>query len=206
MAKKTKITIDGYNKTAEEYYKIVTKFEVLPELDQFLSFLNPCDSILDLGCGPGHHSDFFSSKGYEVIGIDLSPEMLEIAKKETPQVDFKVMDIQDLKFKENSFHGIWASASLLHVPKRKIKTVLSKIYKLLKKDGVFYLSLKKGRGSRIIKDDRYGGVNKYYVYYREDEIKRYLINAGFELIESKERAKRDKYDTNPWIHVFCKKK
>lgn len=74
MSRKTKITIDSYNKTAEEYYKIVTSFEVLPQLQEFINFLEKGDEILDLGCGPGHHSRVFSETGFKVTGIDLSKE------------------------------------------------------------------------------------------------------------------------------------
>ncbi len=205
MSKKTKITIDSYNKTAEEYYRIVTSFEVLPELEEFMNFLQPNDKILDLGCGPGHHSRVFSENGFQVTGIDLSKEMINIAKKEVPNVEFIVMDILKLKFKNSSFNGVWASASLLHVQKKLFQKTLKNLYNILSNKGVFYLSLKEGEGEEVIKDERYGGVDKFYSYFTSDRIESLLKDVGFKLVKTTKREKRHIYDTNPWIHIFCEK-
>lgn len=205
MSKTTKITIDSYNKTAEEYYKIVSSFELLPELEKFVSLIDENGIILDLGCGPGHHSRVFLESGFNVKGVDLSTEMIAIAKKEVVDGDFEVMDIQHLKFKSDSFDGIWASASLLHIPKNNLKIVLKNLYIILAKEGILYISLKKGFGSEILKDTRYGGVGKFYVYYQSEEIKNALNEVGFEIIDNLEKERRDYYDTNSWIHIFCKK-
>ena len=204
--KEKKITIESYNKTAEEYYKTVSSFELLPELETFINIVKPYGSILDLGCGPGHHSRVFLENEFQVDGIDLSTGMIAIAKKEVFSGNFQVMDILDLKFKKESFDGIWASASLLHIQKRNLKAVLKELKRLMVKDGVLYISLKKGAGSEVIKDNRYGGVNKYYVYYETEEIEKILIDLGFEIIEKEQKEMRSFYDTNPWIHLFCKKK
>ena len=205
MSKFREITINSYNKTAEAYYKIVSSFELLPELEIFINKVKKNGNILDLGCGPGHHSRVFVDNGFTVEGIDLSTEMIAIAKKEVTGANFQVMDILDLNFEKESFDGIWASASLLHIPKKNLKSVLNKLKSALTKEGVLYISLKKGEGSEILKDNRYGGVDKYYVYYRPEEINELLKIVGFEIIENEERSKRAIYDTNSWIHVFCKK-
>lgn len=205
MTKKKKITIDSYNKTAEEYYKIVTSFEVLPELEEFMNFLKVNDEILDLGCGPGHHSRIFYKNGFKVTGVDLSKEMINIAKKEIPEVEFQVMDILKLKFKKCSFNGVWASASLLHIQKKLLPKALEKIYNILCEKGIFYLSLKQGEGEELLKDKRYGGVDKFYSYFTSTDIEKNLKQAGFKIINISNREKRNIYDTNPWIHIFCTK-
>ena len=163
------------------------------------------DSVLDLGCGPGHHSRVFLENGFKIKGIDLSTEMIAIAQKEVLDGDFEVMDILDLKLESESFDGIWASASLLHIPKNKIKSVLKVLKRLLVQDGVLYISLKQGNGSEVIKDNRYHGVDKYYVYYQPEEINELLISVGFKIIEKEQKERRSFYDTNPWIHIFSKK-
>lgn len=205
MSKKGKITIESYNKTAEEYYKIVTSFEVLPQLKEFVNLVRPEGNILDLGCGPGHHSKIFVDTGFNVTGIDLSNEMIELAKKEEPRAAFIKMDITHLKFKKKSFDGIWASASLLHIPKNKIGEALNKIYSILRADGTFYISLKEGKGEESIQDDRYGGVEKFYSYYQVSEIKALLENIGFNILKFDKVKPRKDYDTNSWIHLICKK-
>lgn len=206
MKPKSKITIESYNKTAEEYYKIVTSFEILPELEKFINLIPKKGNILDLGCGPGHHSRVFVDNGFNVEGIDLSTEMISIAKKKVSRANFQVMDILDLNFEKESFDGIWASASLLHIPKKSLKSVLIQLQSILENDGVLYISLKKGVGSEIIKDNRYGGVDKYYVYYLLEEIEKIFASIGFTIIEKEQKEKRGFYDTNPWIHLFAQKK
>ncbi|WP_298754865.1 class I SAM-dependent methyltransferase [uncultured Psychroserpens sp.] len=204
--KEKKITIESYNKTAEEYYNTVSSFEILPELETFISIVKPNGRVLDLGCGPGHHSRIFLENGFQVDGIDLSTGMIAIAKKEVSGGNFQVMDILDLKFKKDAFDGIWASASLLHIPKRNLKKVIRELKKLLVEKGILYISLKKGEGSEVIKDKRYGGVDKYYVYYETDEIEKILVDLDFEIVENEQKEMRSFYDTNPWIHIFCVKK
>lgn len=200
------ITIDSYNKTAEEYYDIVSKFELLPEIKTFINLVKNEGTILDLGCGPGHHSKYFSNIGFKVIGVDLSAEMIEIARRESTKSSFQVMDILDLNFEEDFFDGIWASASLLHIPKKKIKSVLIKLKEILKNQGILYVSLKEGLGSELFSDTRYGGVDKFYVYYQFDEIQNILKDIGFDILEIELKDKRTNYDTNSWLHIFCQNK
>ena len=90
MSKFREITINSYNKTAEAYYKIVSSFELLPELEAFINMVKQKGRILDLGCGPGHHSRVFLENEFLVDGIDLSTEMIALAKKEVPRGDFQV--------------------------------------------------------------------------------------------------------------------
>lgn len=201
-----KITINSYDKTAVDYYKRVSEFELLPEITEFIKIVKKDGKILDLGCGPGHHSNFFSNQNFKVTGIDLSSEMIKLAKKEFTDIDFKVMDISDLDFEVNTFDGIWASASLLHIPKNNIKLILKKIKEILVNNGILYISLKEGKGSEIFNDVRYGGVDKFYVYYQLEEIKNILKDVGFDILEIKLKEKRTNYDTNSWLHIFCKKK
>lgn len=131
--------------------------------------------------------------------------MIELAKKGVPSATFRKMDIADLKFQENSFDGVWASASLLHLPKNRINKVLNKIFDILTEKGVLYISLKEGSGEKNIQDYRYGGVEKFYSYYELDEIKSLLEGTGFDILKSYLVDMRKNYDTNSWIHIICKK-
>ena len=205
MRDQKEITIKSYDKTAEEYFRVVSKFELFPELFEFIDLVKPNGRVLDLGCGPGHHSCFFSKKGFDVIGVDLSENMISIARKTSPKVNFEVMDISKLNFSSSCFDGIWASASLLHIPKKEIHAVLKKLYDQLKTGGILYLSLKNGDSEAFIKDNRYGGVKKYYVYYNLEEIEMHLKEVNFKILNMGLREKRQFYDTNSWIHIFCKK-
>lgn len=200
-----KTTIKSYDETAEEYEQAVNSFNILPELNIFISKLNKGDSILDLGCGPGHHSKYFSDLGYNVIGIDLSKKMISIAKRKFSNIDFRVMDMYNLNFEHDIFNGIWASASLLHTKKKDLQLILKELNLLLKNKGILYISLKIGDGEKFVYDDRYKKVSKFYSFYNQHEIKHELLEAGFSNIEIYKKDARPFYDTNSWMHIFCEK-
>lgn len=199
-----KITIDSYNKTAEEYFQTVSSFEPLPEIEEFINLLDAKSYILDLGCGPGHHSKIFVENGFKVTGIDLSSEMVKLAKKVEPNAEFKVMDIIDLDFAPDIFDAVWASASLIHFKKKEISKALHNIRKVLKPKGLFYISMKMGTGEKETIDNRYGGIKKFHSFYDKSEIISILMKSDFDILKVLIKEPRDIYDINPWIHVFAK--
>lgn len=200
-----KTTIISYDRTAEDYDKIVNSFEILPQLELFSKMFSKGDRILDLGCGPGQHSKYFSDCGFDVSGIDLSEKMISIAKRKYSDIDFQVMDIENLDFKNNTFDGIWASASILHIEKEKIPHTLLRLSNILKDNGIIYISLKLGFGAGIISDERYGGVQKFYSFFQKEEFVEMLDANRLILQHTDVVQERNKYDTNSWLHLFIKK-
>ena len=111
----------------------------------FLPLVREGGKILDVGCGSGRDLQKFKNLGYEVIGIDASIEMVKKAKALSGE---KVLN---LKFNEitweNEFDGIWASASLLHVPVNEISNTIKLLWKSLKRSSPFFMSFKYGENS-----------------------------------------------------------
>ncbi|MBI2651918.1 class I SAM-dependent methyltransferase [Candidatus Woesearchaeota archaeon] len=200
-----KITIESYDKTVQEYAKNVGKLHPYKESKIFLSLINKNSLILDLGCGSGRDSKIFADKGYKVIGIDLSRKMIETAKKLVKNVDFRIMDMMKLDFKKESLGAIWANAAFCHIRKKDISKVIKKCYKILKKNGVFYLSLKEGQGELLIPDERYSGVGKFWSFFKKNEIERILKGCGFKIIKIYINKPKNSYATHPWISMFCRK-
>lgn len=98
--------------------------------------------VLDLGCGSGVQSKQLLEEGLNVVGMDLSRNMVEEAKKRAPNAAFMVGDIAYVTFAKETFDGIYARASLLHIPKNLIQKVLKSLNRILKTGGVLYLALK----------------------------------------------------------------
>lgn len=199
------VTRNSYDRTAHEYQGNTLK--LLPELKAkaFLSYLAPNSKILDLGCGPGIDAKFFVDKGYKVLGVDISPQMIILARNSVPKAKFVVSDIESLKLNDGSVDAIWASASLLHVSKKAMSSVLTSLYRTLKPGGIFYVSMKMGSGEELKADDRYGGVEKFWNYVSEKELTDLLVEHRFQILETDTHSKSSSHQTHSWISVICKK-
>ena len=135
-------TLGFYNKNARNYTEQTRMVDLSELYVDFEECLNPGARILDLGCGSGRDSKYFLENGYSVIPVDGSAAMC-IAASEYLHIPVRQMLFSELKFK-NEFDGIWACASLLHVPKTQIRDIMAKVERALKPDGVLYASFKYG--------------------------------------------------------------
>lgn len=178
------ITIDTYNAVANSYKETHGSLQLTtPLLDHFLTLIKG-KKILDAGCGSGRDARYFTEKGYEVIGIDLATNLLNIAQSEAPKASFQKMDIRKIEFADDFFDGIWAMASVLHLPKNQLDTALAEFFRVLKPEGILYLSVKQGVGERYISKDYYINHRKYFSFYQKDEISSHLSTIGFTVNES----------------------
>ena len=135
-------TIDYYNSNTEAFVADTRNSNLISIEDRFLSYLPDGSRILDLGCGAGRDSKYFLSKGYDVEAVDGSEELC-MSTSEMLGIEVRHLYFEELDYIED-FDGIWACASLLHVPSVELPAILSKCFKALKKDGIFYLSFKRG--------------------------------------------------------------
>ena len=141
-----------YNDNAEKFFNDTHKLDMQDIYNKFIPHLPKGGKILDAGCGSGRDIKKFSELGYDAIGFDASKDMVKRANSLT---NGKVLH---LHFEEinwiNEFDGIWACASLLHVPEKNFKSVGTKLYKSLKINCPFYLSFKYGY-REYVKDNRF---------------------------------------------------
>ncbi len=174
------------------------------DLIKFTKLVDKGAKVLDLGCASGYQSQLLLSQKLQVVGLDLSPKMITVAKKRVPNVDFVVGDMTNLTFKSATFDGVYARASLLHVPKRLIPKVLKSVNKILKDNGIFYLAVKEGENEGEVEDERHGiKVKRYFSFFTESEIKKSLKNASFR-VESVTSYQKANGFTN-WIKIFARK-
>lgn len=199
------ITRQSYDVTAFEYQENTLKLKTEAKAEKFLSYLSSKSYILDLGCGPGKDAEYFIGKGHKLIGVDISPQMIQLARESVPQADFVVSDIESLSLKDDSLDAIWASASLLHVSKQAMPNVLTNLRRMLKPGGIFYISMKKGAGEEFTPDERYGGVKKFWNYVNEEELVNLLEGQGFQILNLETLEKSTAYQTHPWIAVVGRK-
>ena len=198
-------TIRSYEDTAEAYAEKVKDLAPVPSIDRFVALLPPKARILDLGCGSGRDAKLFTDRGLAVLGADLSSNLIAIAKGTAPKAEFQIMDMENLDLPPSSFDGVWAACSLHHAPKRLFPSVLDRIRSILKKEGLFYLTLKMGSGEALEKDTRYGDFDKFWAYYEEAELENLVRAAGFKILETTLIQKSFAYQTHPCIRIFCRK-
>lgn len=198
MVKEIENTIKNYEKIADRYFEEHNDInKVQKNLDLFISYLQG-NKILDIGCGPGRDARYLAEKNLEVVGIDLTTNLIKIASKNAPRAKFIIMDMRRLNFPERYFDGVWVWASFLHIPRKESKKTLIKFNRVLKERGILAISVKKGKGEGFIKKDE--ADNRFYSFYEEKEFIELLESCGFEIIKEFIEIKK-----SVWINVFARK-
>ena len=167
-------------------------------IDRFWRICPQPEKILDAGCGSGRDSKFFLEKGFSVVAFDNSPNMVRHSAEYTGQ-EVLLMSFDDIEFK-NNFDGIWACASVLHVPENNISTVLSKLTDALKDSGIIYTSFKYGENEGI----RNG---RFFADYTEERFDQLLaVIPKLELIQYwKTSDLRPGRSEENWLNILLKK-
>ena len=135
-------TINYYNLNAENFADRTQNVDTRLAQDRFLWLLDKNASIFDLGCGFGRDTKYFLEKGYTVTATDGSAELCKLASVFTG-IEVKEMLFQDLDA-VNINEGIWACASILHLPKKELVAVFQKMCNAVKDNGTIYTSFKYG--------------------------------------------------------------
>lgn len=178
---KKKGVIADYDDIAKEYaVKFFYDTSDHKYIDDFLQSLDG-RKILDAGCGCGKDCKYISEKGFEVTGIDLSIEMLTIAKEKVPNRKFEVMDIADISYPENSYDGIISNCSLFHIPSEELPKTLESFASILKPNGKLLLISQEGLGEAMMEEPYRPGVNIYMNYFSVETISDLLHEYGFEV-------------------------
>lgn len=138
----SKDTLNYYNKNANNFNESTFKVDFIEIQKWFCKYLQPKSSILDFGCGSGRDSKYFLEQGYRVEATDGSKELCEISSKNTGIV-VKHEEFHELN-EVSKYDGIWACASILHLPYKELKEVLVKMATALNEDGIIYSSFKYG--------------------------------------------------------------
>ncbi|MBF9030795.1 methyltransferase domain-containing protein [Rhodobacterales bacterium HKCCE3408] len=131
--------------------------------------LAPGAFVLDLGCGPGDAAAQMQAAGFAVDALDASAQMVEIARSEYG-LDARQGDFADLR---GPYDGVWASFSLLHMPRAVLPMYLYDLAAAMRPDAPFHIALKAGNG------ERRDGLGRLYSYFGLDEVDGWLRDAGF---------------------------
>lgn len=129
-----------YSEIADEFD--VSRKKQWHEFEYFLKIIKEKSKVLDLGCGNGRLYEVLRQKKVEYLGIDLTEELIEKARKHFPDASFEVGDMTDLKLKDRQFDSVFSIAAFHHVPGEKLRhQSVKEMHRVLKKDGLLVLTV-----------------------------------------------------------------
>lgn len=135
-------TLDYYSQNALTFTQGTVSVDFTTTQNRFLKYLKPGTAILDFGCGSGRDAKYFAERGYKVAATDGCAELVALAS------EYSGLPVKQLLFSDlaevEAYDGIWACASILHLPKAELVDVLQKITVALKPGGYLYTSFKYG--------------------------------------------------------------
>lgn len=191
-------TLTYYNNNANEFVTGTVNADVSDLYSFFLKHLPPAAHILDLGCGSGRDSKYFLENGYSVCAIDGSEECCKMASELIGQ-EVICRTFENIDY-NNVFEGIWACASILHVPSKGLTSIFKKISAALKNGGYLYASFKYGN----FEGNRNG---RYFTDLTEDKLNEILapikeLKMIATMVTGDVRVGRE---NEKWLNVIIKK-
>jgi 2-polyprenyl-3-methyl-5-hydroxy-6-metoxy-1,4-benzoquinol methylase len=190
-------TIRYYDEHAEKFISNTVGLDLSDLYKPFLDRVPKGGRILDAGCGSGRDSKAFMELGFEVVSIDLSDKMVEATSELTGQQALK-MSFHEIGYAKE-FDGVWACASLLHVPLIELPKVLGRLARALRPSGVLYMSFKEGRGERSKSGRMFSDID-------EEKTRELVKNVeGIDLVSLWLTGDRRSEHSEQWVNCLASK-
>ena len=193
-------TLRHYNVNAQSFAEGTRDHDVSQNVSALLGNIEgrPPFTLLDLGCGPGRDLITFRDLGHEAVGLDGAEEFVKMARAgsgcEVLHQDFLTLDLP-----KGRFHGVFANASLFHVPSQLLPTVLGQLHTALRSRGVLFSSNPRGENQEGWQGTRYGA------YHDLESWRRFVSEAGFVEIEHYYRPPGRPRSEQPWLAMVARK-
>jgi SAM-dependent methyltransferase len=174
----------SYDLVAEEYAaRFFDELEHKPLdralLDYFAEHVRELGPVGELGCGPGQIARYLHGRGVAVTGVDISPEMVAVARRLTPEIAFRQGTMLALDVEDGAWGGIVAFYSVIHLPPADLPLAFAEFHRVLRPGGLVLLSVHVGE-ERVRSDEFLGKPVAIDVYfYQPEDLERQLREAGF---------------------------
>jgi len=194
LAEITRGTLAHYSGRAAQFWEGTRDHDVAQNLDALLGAIDGDGPhrILDFGCGPGRDLAALAARGHRPVGLDGTPEFVRMAREHTG-ADVWEQDFLALDLPTASFDGVFANASLFHVPGRELPRVLEELCECLRPAGVLFASNPRGQNDEGWNRGRYGA------YHDFERWREFAIRAGFLEIDHFYRPPGLPRDQQPWL-------
>jgi len=195
----SRVTLEHYNGRAEDFWEGTRDHDVDQNIDALLSALGEgSHRILDFGCGPGRDLVSFTRRGHEAVGLDGTDRFVEMARAHSG-CEVLHQDFLALSLEAESFDGIFANASLFHVPTSELPRVLSELAAALRQGGALFSSNPRGNNEEGWNGARYGAYHDLAAW------RDYLVAAGFLEVEHYFRPTGLPRSEQPWLASVWRK-
>ena len=193
-------TIAHYDENAIDFWEGTKDHDVRQNTDALLTSMNGLGpySILDFGCGPGRDLMHFTALGHKAVGLDGSSELVALARKHSG-CEVLHQDFLSLDLPMSAFDGVFANASLFHIPRQELPRVLAALCQTLKPGGILFSSNPRGNNQEGFNGTRYGS------YHSLEAWRGYILDAGFEELTHYYRPEGRPRDEQPWLAMVVKK-
>jgi len=192
-----KINCASYRDNLNAWIDYSSKINMEAFHKYFCGMLRPAARILDAGCGTGRDSLALQERGFRVDAFDASEEMVELAK--SIGINARVGNLQSLSAR-NRYDGIWACASLIHVPRIQLNDVIKRLVRALKPKGILFIALKEGIGESFECDGRFTS------YHQLDGFTDLLAwETGARIVSSWRSRKPRRYGSPRWLYFVIRK-
>lgn len=194
-------TLAHYEQRAEDFFAGTREHDVSQNINALLRYIEAEApfTILDFGCGPGRDLKVFRELGHIAVGLEGAASFVEMARAysdcEVWQQDFLKLDLP-----HDYFDGVYANASLFHVPSQALPHVLKQLHATLKPNGVFFSSNPRGNNEEGWNRDRYGA------YHDLASWRGYMTAAGFDELTHYYRPPGLPMDQQPWLASVWRKR
>jgi len=188
----TKPIRESYDRLAEEYARrIADELQHKPLdralLDRFAKQTSGQGDVCDMGCGPGHVARYLREAGASVFGLDLSPAMLEQARKLNPDISFRQGNMMALDLPDGVLAGIAAFYAMVNIPKPSLPVIFREMARVLRPGGLLLLAFHVG--DEVLQEEELWGhkLTMNFLLFQPMEIRLDLETAGFTIEEIVER-------------------
>jgi SAM-dependent methyltransferase len=156
-------------------------------LDHFATRLKGVGKVCDLGCGPGHVASYLHQRGVDVVGIDLSPSMVDQARQLNPDLDFRQGNMLALDASDHSFAAIVSFYSIIHIPRAELPGLFRELHRVLQPNGLLFLAFHVGLDEQHVQELWGVKTDLHFYFLHRREIEQHLRTAGFFVEDSLER-------------------
>lgn len=160
--------------------------------------------VADVGCGPGRVAAFLTAHGLEVVGVDVSRAMLDIARRAHPTIRFEEGLLTDIPVPDGSLAGAVCWYSIIHTPPPHLAAVATELARALSPGGLLLVAFQAGTGERVHRSDVHGRPVSLANYRHDpDEVARCLTAAGFDVTARAVRAPESAHESTPQAFILA---